>query len=709
MADTEARMRQLIGTTADWAANDLLLGSGELALEVITGGGVRAKVGDGTSKFDALQYFPADVGRSVRAPLGETLTDLPPKAARGGKLLSFDLATGNPVAVAAASGSATDLALLLNGPNGASTVGSQRDGAGSVQRSTESRLRDMPVCILDKGGVADGVTDNAAAFAAAFAQSPRVYVPAGTWLLGSQVEVPSDAEIFGDGDRSIIKMAPAATYALHCDSGSADATLNLTNIRVHDLQLLATCDVDGFYQWKHLISFNGVTGVTIERVLFRGFRGDGFYLGSSDVAGQERHNFNVTVRRCRFDGINKANRNAISVIDVDGMLVENCRFENISQPNMPGAIDFEPNAYAFPVIRNVTIRKNAFRSIGGNVGVVCVTVPNTVVAVPQNFTIEDNNADTFAYAFLSFITHRSPTASSKENNLRVVGNSASNGSSGFLIFDAKRVQLAGNNFTDCTGPSSVGNTGATDQVWDFAAQDNRHTRCGSTSGKGLTLFGVTYASFTREKWIDCGTGAAGSAIGVDFNVGTSSYVSFRDCEWRAPTGRTTVALQKEAAHTFTPNTNTFVGCNVNGLTNGFQAEESDVLWTNYTPVAAGASSAGAATYNSQVGTYQRLGKRVFYRLSLDVQAGHTGTGLLQVSLPINAAPLAQLMPGGTLAVGGVTFAAGQVPVAMLNAAAVVNGVTGAQRIYASASAAMAQLVVPTVAFTLSLVGEYMAA
>ena len=56
MATEFARMRQIYGTTADFAANDLVLLAGELALELTVDGNVWAKVGDGVLTFSNLPY-----------------------------------------------------------------------------------------------------------------------------------------------------------------------------------------------------------------------------------------------------------------------------------------------------------------------------------------------------------------------------------------------------------------------------------------------------------------------------------------------------------------------------------------------------------------------------------------------------------------------------------------------------------------------------
>jgi hypothetical protein len=58
MADINARTRLLVGTTADWAGHDLVLGAGELVLER-AGSVIKMKAGDGAAKFSALPYVTA--------------------------------------------------------------------------------------------------------------------------------------------------------------------------------------------------------------------------------------------------------------------------------------------------------------------------------------------------------------------------------------------------------------------------------------------------------------------------------------------------------------------------------------------------------------------------------------------------------------------------------------------------------------------------
>jgi hypothetical protein len=56
MTDILARQRQLIGTTAEWGADDLVLGSGEIAVERVSATEIKIKIGDGVSRFSTLPY-----------------------------------------------------------------------------------------------------------------------------------------------------------------------------------------------------------------------------------------------------------------------------------------------------------------------------------------------------------------------------------------------------------------------------------------------------------------------------------------------------------------------------------------------------------------------------------------------------------------------------------------------------------------------------
>ena len=119
------RMQQLIGTTAEWGANDLVVGDGELAVEQ-TGTATKIKIGDGATKFSALPYIGGGDSQFLQA------------------------------------------------------------GTGAVARTAQAKMRDV-VSVKDFGAVGDGVADDTAAIQAAIdaasASGKIVFVPAGTYRL----------------------------------------------------------------------------------------------------------------------------------------------------------------------------------------------------------------------------------------------------------------------------------------------------------------------------------------------------------------------------------------------------------------------------------------------------------------------------------------------------------------------------------------------
>jgi hypothetical protein len=403
----------------------------------------------------------------------------------------------------------------------------------------------------------------------ASAVARRVYIPAGEYLIRS-ARWPSNTEIFGDGDASVLRMPADAGHLIYNDSGSPAVEHNIANLAMRDLQLRGTCDVDGFSEFRHLLSLNGVTGVHIQRVLFRGFRGDGLYLGSGSA---ERHNSNITVEACRFDGINRRNRNAISVIDCDGLLVENCRFDNVTSPKMPGAVDIEPNENPFHIVRNIRIRKNSFNNIGGNAGVVAVFVPAKVMRAPANISVEENISDNYAGtgAFFLFNDHRPPNGRSEESNIRLVGNRARRGASPFLLLTGRQGVVQDNDFSDFSRSGFIGYSAPVYAVSDFSFYRNTMTRCGLVAGSAVTIFNGDGLRFTGNRFIDSGNGNPITAAAIVFAHGRSANVDFDSNEFSARPGTSLAAIRNEVGHVFVPATNRFAGNRLHGLENHFRS------------------------------------------------------------------------------------------------------------------------------------------
>ena len=283
-------------------------------------------------------------------------------------------------------------------------------GTGAVVRTSQDKMRES-VSILDfyANGVSGvkvdptGVVNSTLGIQAAINASNRVYVPSGTYLTDT-LTLRSNTYLVGEGGASILKQntVTSASYGtLHADSGASGTFVS--NIIVRDLQVLGQVGSLGFSEFQYLVSLNGVENVLIDRCWITGFLGDGVYIGSGTSAGIERHNKNVTIRDCVIDGVNNDNRNGVSVIDGDGVLIEGNHFKNCTRSNMPGAIDVEPNGDLFSVVRNITVSNNRFTNCTGYGGLINFIVGAAAFTTPPcNFSAIGNTASNASTSFLVF-------------------------------------------------------------------------------------------------------------------------------------------------------------------------------------------------------------------------------------------------------------------------------------------------------------------
>lgn len=64
----------------------------------------------------------------------------------------------------------------------------------------------LSVSIIDFGAKGDGVTDDTSAFEKALENSKNVFIPSGTYLISRTLYLKSGTELYGEGDKSIIKL-----------------------------------------------------------------------------------------------------------------------------------------------------------------------------------------------------------------------------------------------------------------------------------------------------------------------------------------------------------------------------------------------------------------------------------------------------------------------------------------------------------------------
>jgi hypothetical protein len=259
-------------------------------------------------------------------------------------------------------------------------------------------------------------------------------------------------------------------------------------------------------------------------------------------------------------------------------MIENNRFVNVTRANMPGAIDAEPNADAYAIIRNITVRGNEFNHVGGSVGVFSVVVPSAVRNPAQDVTFEDNTVTDYVGrgSMVFFTDNRMPNVSSTPNNVKILKNTGQVGFRPFFVY-GKGFTILDNTWTDYTHSAMLAYA-STNAVRDADILHNQFVRGGALDGACLSVFNADDVNINGNKFVDCGTGMAGAATAVDFKKGMSSNITFKSNEFSTPTRKTRVAIQGEASHTFVPKSNRFFHNTLaSGLHNNFPAEQSDLL------------------------------------------------------------------------------------------------------------------------------------
>lgn len=428
------------------------------------------------------------------------------------------------------------------------------------------------------GAVGDGVTDNTAIINKALATYDNVFIPDGVYLANNINAWRSNNTLFGNGVSSVLKqLSTAKTNTNLIDiqfarsQGTPSISTNLKNITIRNLLIRGFDDAPVFEEHTHLIAFTAVSRLTIDNCTIQGFKGDGIYAGSA-LNGEERHNENLLVNNCLFNGVNKENRNGISIIDCDNVLIDNSVFINISKSTMPGAIDFEPNNL-FNIIQNCRVRNCIFDNIGGNAGCIGTFLKNVAYnIIPNGFYYEDNKI-TNCNISMQFVYQGTVQDNGSTINFAVsfIKNKIDFCTSAFVLLGVRGAIVDKNRFSNCTGAGELG-SGSSYRLLDIILRDNLFWRCGLTTGRGLLIFQVWRGQFINNTFDDCGTGSVGSSKGMDFQQTTTSKdITIQNCTFMSATGRMLVAINVDAGHTLTTATNKFIYNTLNGLPSAFTA------------------------------------------------------------------------------------------------------------------------------------------
>jgi hypothetical protein len=536
-------------------------------------------------------------------------------------------------------------------------------GSGAVARTVAAKLQER-VSVLDfipvslHAGIVAGTNSTGLQdyIQAALDAHDHVHFPAGTYLLSGtlvELELADNHHLSGDGmEVSIIKQGSnvtGSTGSIYANGGSSSTYID--GLHIHDLCLDGMVATRSFSEFQHLCSLNGVKDALIERVKFLGYRGDGLYVGSGITGGDERHNVNVTVRDCVFDGVNSDNRNGISVIDGDGIHILRNTFRNTTKSTMPGPIDVEPDSgNTFAVIRNITIEANRIESFSGGLAIgvylaaVTTTEPMFGIKIKNNYIAGATKS--IAQAIL-VETNETISSSTKPMGIEITGNEIHDSGDvsmfPFILKYVRDVRVAGNTFKLGTSAVVGEETDASVSIYDAVIENNHFYRNGNSNGC-LSVYSVDNLRLEGNTFEAPNDGAGDEAISFTANGVTCASSNVRLLNNTFIKGTSQTKQVTVSNHTLSTSTNADYGNrNVGGsLSTDFTADYkfSGFYQTGtWTPVVAGSSTAGTQTYTVQQGAYTRVGRAITVTCTVTLSAvdGGIAGAVLITGLPVASA------------------------------------------------------------------------
>lgn len=429
--------------------------------------------------------------------------------------------------------------------------------------------------VIARVSASNTAEQNAAAIQAAFLQLSKICIPFLGTFVSQPVFPPANWEISGIGSGTILKlpnnpsrMLPDGTLSkqiglVHIDSGSATTFVDCGEIS--NIQLMGDSVASGFQEQTHLISLGGARGVNIENVWITAPQGDGVYLGYGSGDSTERHNFDININSCTFNGVNNENRQALSVVDGVNVWMVNCYVVDFTKSTMPGAVDIEPVDGA-NTTQNIYILNNVFERVGGTSGVTGYIAnhqgvvnrfdrPSNNINIKGNTYIDcTNRGGSFACQVATLTASSvSPPLDftfSENHSLRGYRTCTVVGSGGVRHLNNTYYDVDYGNFF---GLQTDGGN------YDLRTEGNTYYRVGkanqATAGYAMQVSTNIELKIKDEDFADCGRADGTLGYAIYFVDGTSSGVTISNNKIRSSTGKTTLAIRALSTHTFSSETN----------------------------------------------------------------------------------------------------------------------------------------------------------
>lgn len=255
----------------------------------------------------------------------------------------------------------------------------------------------------------DGVTDDATAINEIIATCKNIFFPRGTYRLVSRYQrenfhigITQD-NVSLTGEEGTVFLTKERLGIVCVFTKPYNIANSVKNIKVKGITFRTVNDGSTFLEWTHAIQSKGVNGFIVEDCTIEDFWGDGICLnhyGDNPETGERSRNQNVQIiNNTIIGGRLHNNRNGISVISGQNVLIQGNVIRNTSRKDMPGAIDVEPNNSAY-TIENIRIIGNTISGSRGGCGAIEICMfnggPGRHIYVEDN-VISDSNLGIYIY------------------------------------------------------------------------------------------------------------------------------------------------------------------------------------------------------------------------------------------------------------------------------------------------------------------------
>lgn len=545
------------------------------------------------AEADSVRMSIESMKRAIRVPLDEEPQPfLPAAAARAGRLVGFDV-NGDVVVTAPVEGTATALALALAGPDGHSMVGGvvsatalATAGGGAlvgVHGGTLEQYVGERVSATQYGLSTSGTPQgNSKAIMDALDENDIVFIPAGRYVCDRILLTKNNKTLYGAGWGTILVTADVLSLTLQDGSStkqigllhvdSLSATEQISGYSISSMQLEGTVSRLGFNEHEHLVSLNGARSFTFNHMLIRGFRGDGIVMGSGGNDTSERHNNHIYGDGVCFDGINKQNRQCLSVVDGSQVRFSNGYMINSTRSDMPGAVDIEP-MNKFETCQDIEVSGYFIKNVGGSSGVMGFYADSQGLGVdkfnnpPRNIRFVGNtiiDCNNTGGAFGMKLDRYSAGPTGPRNEVLIAHNYVVGTTRVGIMIGMSGVRHVHNTYRSIGGALHVGQK-VGGGMYDFESSGNTYFKCGGNDGVVVWISTVSTATFD-DTFLGCGrVGPLQYGI-VAFIDGSSDHIHF------STTQRANLSIQSVrviAAHTTSVKTNTVGKCVIEDGRNDF--------------------------------------------------------------------------------------------------------------------------------------------